>query len=131
MRVSQRFHTNAFFHLQDSAGNRTEANMCNISDHGLSIICEKILDFEVHSIYEILVVPEKVTKVEKFKLRIESRWVMLTKSIMKYGFAIVAAHDEGEFKKYLHYLAEKNVAAAAKDHHGKQPANTLGFRSAV
>ena len=107
MRNEFRFLANAFTRLADEFENETEVSLRDISKNGLSLKSEEFLNVEPNSVYEIVVVPEKEAKLEKFKLKIESRWVKINKSIMEGGFSIVLHSDHDEFKKYLEYLEKK------------------------
>ena len=107
MRNELRFLAEAFTYLADKFENKTKANLRDISEHGLSIESDGFLNVEPNSTYEITVVPRKETKVKKFNLKIESKWVKINKCKMESGFSIVIHSDDEEFKKYIKYLENK------------------------
>jgi len=105
MRKVPRFITSAFFYLVDDSGKKTAAHLLNISERGLSIICDEYVGITPNSIYEIIVVPEKITNIDNFKLLIESKWVKLNRARNEYGFTIICAFNESGLLKYLKYLS--------------------------
>ena len=108
MRNELRFLSNALVYVVDKeAQKETEANLRDLSEHGLRIESEDYINIEPNSPYVIAVIPEKETNVEKFQLEIESRWVKLNRSKMESGFSVMVPFDKDEFKNYLEYLAQK------------------------
>lgn len=114
MRSELRFVSNACVYVVDqSSQEKKEANLQDLSLHGLSIKTDGYIDIEPNSPYVIAIIPEKETNIEKFQLEIQSRWVKLNKSQMESGFSILVPFDEKEFKDYLDYLAQKSKTDAA------------------
>lgn len=137
MRNELRFLTNALVYLVDKSDTKTEANLRDVSKHGLSIKSDKYIDIEPNSPYVIAILPEKETNLRKFQLEIESRWVKLNKSRMESGFSVIVPFSEIEFKNYLEYLSQKDRAGAIQEKHSapskkdeKEPADCAKKESA-
>lgn len=110
MRNELRFLANALVYVVDESQKKKEANLRDVSEHGLSIKSESYIDIEPNSPYVIAIIPEKETNIEKFQLEIESRWVKLQSTRMESGFSVIVPFEEKEFKEYLEYLAQKDKA---------------------
>jgi len=108
MRNELRFLSKALVYVIDESEKESEANLRDLSRHGLSIQTENYIDIAPLAPYVIIVIPEKETNMEKFQLEIESKWVKLNKTQMESGFSVMVAFDEKEFQDYLAYLAQKN-----------------------
>jgi hypothetical protein len=107
MRNELRFLSNALVYVVDDDKKEAEANLRDVSMHGLSIKCNEYIDIEPNSPYVIAIVPEKETNIDKFMLEIKSRWVKLNKSKMESGFSVLVPFNEKDFQDYLLYLAQK------------------------
>ena len=107
MRNELRFVSNALVYVVDESRQEAEAELRDLSSHGLSIKCDDYISIEPNSSYVIAIVPEKETNIDKFMLEIKSRWVKVNKSRMESGFSVLVPFDEKEFKDYLEYLADK------------------------
>lgn len=107
MRNDLRFFSNALVYVENSPKEQTQAKLRDLSQNGLSIKSDTYIDIEPNSSYVVVVIPEKETNIEKFKLEIESRWVKIKKSRMESGFSVIVPFDEKEFSEYLDYLAKK------------------------
>ena len=107
MRNESRFLSNALVYVIDESQNKTEASLRDLSEHGLSIRSDNFINIEPNSSYVIAVIPEDNTKVGKFELEIESKWVKLNKLKMESGFSVLVSFNEREFKDYLEYLNQK------------------------
>ena len=108
MRNELRFLSKALVYVIDESEKESEANLRDLSQHGLSIKTDNYIDIAPRAPYVIIVIPEKETKIEKFQLEIESRWVKLNKTQLESGFSVMVAFDEKEFNDYLKFLAKKN-----------------------
>jgi len=111
MRNELRFLSNALVYMVDESEKETTASLRDVSQHGLSIKSDNYLEIEPNSPYVIVIVPEKETNIEKFRLDIESKWVKINKSQMESGFSVMVPFGEKEFQDYLEYLAQKNKTA--------------------
>jgi len=111
MRNESRFLSNALVYLVDETNEKTEVSLRDLSVHGLSIKTDNYVSIEPNSSYVVAIIPEKETQVEKFELKIESKWIKLNKSKMESGFSVLVSFDESEFKEYLEYLAQKGKLA--------------------
>jgi len=107
MRNELRFLANAMVYVIDKSCNQSEASLCDLSQHGLSIKSEGYIDIVPNSPYVIVIVPDKETNLKKFQMEIESRWVKLNRAKIESGFSVIVPFNEEEFKEYLAYLAEK------------------------
>ena len=107
MRNELRFVSNALVYVVDESRNETEANLRDLSSHGLSIESSDYISVEPNSSYVIAIVPEKETNIDKFMLEIQSRWVKVNKSRMESGFSVLVPFDEKEFKDYLEFLSQR------------------------
>ena len=111
MRSELRFLSDALVYVEDGSQNKTEANLRDVSQNGLSIQRNGFIDIEPNSSYVIAIVPEEETNIKKFQLEIESRWIKLNKSKMESGFQVLVPFNEKEFREYLDYLAKKGKIA--------------------
>jgi len=102
-----RFLSNAVVYVVDKSNIEIEASLRDLSEHGLSLKSEDYINIEPNSSYVVAVIPEKETKVGKFQLEIESKWVKLNKLQMESGFSVLVSFDEKEFKDYIDYLNQK------------------------
>lgn len=102
-----RFLANALVYVVDKSNNETEANLRDLSAHGLSIKSEDYIDIVPNSPYVIAIIPEQETNIKKFQMEIESRWVKVNKSKLESGFSVIVPFNEKEFQEYLDYLAKK------------------------
>ena len=98
---------NALVYVVDKSNNETEANLRDLSAHGLSIKSEDYIDIVPNSPYVIAIIPEQETNIKKFQMEIESRWVKVNKSKLESGFSVIVPFNEKEFQEYLDYLAKK------------------------
>lgn len=115
MRNELRFLSNAVVYVTDDLNKKSQANLRDISQSGLSIESENHIDIEPNSSYVIAIVPEKETNIDKFMVEIESRWVRLKKSKMESGFSVIVPFEQKEFKEYLEFLAQKNKTAPSPE----------------
>jgi hypothetical protein len=58
--------------------------------------------------YKIEVIPEKDSRIGKFSLSAEARWVKRGEYSCEMGFLIIASPQGRDFQRYVDYLALKN-----------------------
>jgi hypothetical protein len=86
----------------------TKAILKNLSSSGLCIESNDLLDIVPNSKYTVDFVPEKESKIDPFKLDIESKWVRTKKERSESGFVIVippGTEAEEMFTQYLEFLS--------------------------
>ena len=129
MRNELRFFSNALVYVVDKTKKGIEANLRDLSLHGLAIKSDGYMDIELNSPYVIAIIPEKETNIKEFQLEIESRWVKINKSRMESGFSVMVPFNKDEFNDYLEYLAMKGKVQTLPDEEGKPVSPPLGQKS--
>jgi hypothetical protein len=95
----------------------TEALLKNLSSSGLCITSEDFLEVVPKTRYSAEIVPEGDSKVEKFNVELESRWVRAKKQRSESGFVIVippGTENREVLEQYLAFLADKAGEDAKK-----------------
>ena len=88
----------------------TDALLKNLSASGLCIKSQGYMDILPNTRCSIDIIPEKDSKLEKFSLEIESRWVKAKLNSSESGFVIVVpSGTSGKelLEDYLTYLASR------------------------
>jgi hypothetical protein len=86
----------------------TEALLKNLSSSGLCITSKDFLEVVPKTRYSAEIVPEGDSKLEKFKVELESRWVRAKKQRSESGFVIVippGTADKQMLEQYLAFLS--------------------------
>ncbi|GHV84411.1 hypothetical protein AGMMS50230_00190 [Spirochaetia bacterium] len=86
----------------------TEALLKNLSASGLCIESQDFMEVVPKTRYSVDIIPEKSSKIDKFKLEIESRWVRTQKQRSESGFVIVVppgSEKKQVLEQYLAYLS--------------------------
>lgn len=123
MRNELRFMSKALVYMIDESEKEAEANLRDLSQHGLSIKTDNYIDIVPNSPYVVIVIPEKETNIEKFQLEIETKWIKLNKFQLESGFSVMVSFNEKEFKDYLGYLEQKNEISPLPSTAAKWPNN--------
>ena len=119
MRRELRFLSDASVHVVDDSKKEAKANLQNVSLNGLAIKSFGYLDIEPNSSYQISIIPEKETNIEKIQLETKSRWIKIDKTKMESGFSIIEPLGKTEFEDYLELLAMRGKVAAFPDEEEK------------
>jgi hypothetical protein len=89
----------------------TEAVIHNLSAGGLCITSSQFIDIIPNTKYQIDVVPEEESNLDKFTIDAESRWIRTKTQHSESGFVIVIPPGKSGkdlFDKYLEYLAQNS-----------------------
>jgi hypothetical protein len=86
----------------------TDALLKNLSSSGLCIESKEFMGIVPKTRYSIDIVPEEASKIDKFELEIESRWIKTKKDSSESGFVIVippGSQGKAVLEQYLAYLS--------------------------
>lgn len=62
-------------------------------------------------VYSITIIPETVSKISKFELQAEARWIKTNKDSCEAGFMITASPLKKEFQRYVDYLVWRSASS--------------------
>jgi D-mannonate dehydratase len=82
----------------------------NLSSSGLCIKKQGFMDVMPKTRYSVEITPEEESKIEKFDLEIESKWVKAKMKSSESGFVIVVPPGSSKkelLEQYLNYLKEQ------------------------
>jgi hypothetical protein len=82
-----------------------EALLKDISITGCCIECTMYVDIKPESSYNIVISPEKASKIGQFDLTAEVRWVREGDYSCEVGFNITASPKGRLFQRYVDYLS--------------------------
>jgi hypothetical protein len=88
-----------------SSINSGEALLKDLSVTGGCIEYTMFVDVQVGKKYKLEIVPEAASKVDKFDLTIEVRWIHSEGYACSLGFTILASPKGKLFQRYVDYLA--------------------------
>jgi hypothetical protein len=77
----------------------------DISVTGCRVEYTVAVDIQPHSQFELHIIPEKSSKIAKFELEVESKWIRKDGYSTDVGFLIVASPKGKHFQRYVDYLA--------------------------
>jgi hypothetical protein len=106
-RKDPRYHAKAQVFIAEVPN--TEAVIQNLSAGGLCITSSQFIDIVPNAKYQVDVVPEEESNLEKFTIDAESRWVRTKTQRSESGFVIVIPPGnpgKALLDKYLEYLAQ-------------------------
>jgi hypothetical protein len=72
---------------------------------GCCIECTEHLDIKLDTRYKIEILPESASKIGRFDLTVESKWIRAVGYSCDIGFAIVESPKGKLFQRYVDYLA--------------------------
>jgi len=89
----------------------TEALLKNLSSTGICIESTGFMEVVPKTHYSLDIIPEKESKLEKFSMEIESRWIKAKMKSSESGFAIIippGSPGKAVFEQYLAFLSSQS-----------------------
>jgi hypothetical protein len=87
-----------------------DAILKDLSITGCCIECTMHVDIFPEVQYKLEVIPEKIAKIGKFDLSVESKWKRSGEYSCEIGFSIVASPKGKLFERYVDYLSWRSSA---------------------
>jgi hypothetical protein len=87
-----------------------DAILKDLSITGCCIECTMHVDISPNVQYSLEVIPEKIAKIGKFDLKVESRWKKSGEYSCEIGFNVIASPKGRLFERYVDYLAWRSSA---------------------
>ena len=85
-----------------------EVVLKDLSITGCCVECTVITDIQSNVQYEIEIEPEKASKIGKFELIVERKWIHGGDYSSEIGFFITASPKGRHFQRYVDYLAYRS-----------------------
>jgi hypothetical protein len=83
----------------------SEAVLKDLSITGCCVEYTVFMDFKKGSQYKALILPDGASRIEKFELELECRWIHSAGYSYEIGFSVIAFPKGKEFQRYVDYLA--------------------------
>jgi len=80
----------------------------DLSITGCCVESTAVVDIKPDTQYSIEIRPEVVSRIDKFKLQVERRWIRNDGDSTEVGFNIVASPKGRQFENYIDYLAYRS-----------------------
>ncbi|MDR3170238.1 MAG: PilZ domain-containing protein [Treponema sp.] len=106
-RINIRYNTIARAHIHDISD--ADALVKDISITGCCIEYTMSVDITMNSQYTIQIIPEPASKIGKFEILVESRWIRTGEYSCDYGFIITASPKGKSFQRYVDYLTWRSI----------------------
>ena len=81
------------------------AALKDLSITGCCIVCEKPVKLKLREMYVLHVLPENKTKLDRFELLVQCRWIHLQGNEVEVGFWIISSPMS--FSKYKHLCQKR------------------------
>ncbi|MDR2194931.1 MAG: PilZ domain-containing protein [Treponema sp.] len=82
-----------------------ETFLKSLSITGCSIEATVFIGLTQGVVYTIEIIPEAASKISKFEIHGEVRWIHIQEDSYEAGFMITASPPKKEFRRYVDYLA--------------------------
>jgi hypothetical protein len=86
-----------------------DALLKDISITGCSIESTAFADIQTNTPYMLEVKPEAASKIAKFELSVEVRWLKTSGDSYEAGFMVTASPKGKQFERYVDYLAWRSA----------------------
>ncbi|MDR2792781.1 MAG: PilZ domain-containing protein [Treponema sp.] len=89
----------------------SEIFLKDLSITGCSIEAAVFIELTRGVVYPIEIIPESASKIGRFEVQGEARWVYLHEDSYEAGFMITASPVKKEFQRYIDYLVWRSSSA--------------------
>jgi hypothetical protein len=107
-RKNKRYPATARAHIPDLF--KGEALLKDLSITGCCIESTMYVDIKLGVQYKVEIIPEAVSRIEKFELLVKSCWIRTGGYSCEIGFSVIASPRGKSFERYVDYLSWRSVA---------------------